>query len=93
MRHRANSQKKLQTTTQTAARQLTGLIRTIAEAPHGQRNHLVFWSGCRLAEMVAAGLLSRATAIGLAIEAASRAGLSRIEAQRTLESAFEDRFI
>jgi Bifunctional DNA primase/polymerase, N-terminal len=73
---------------QSAARQLEGLIRTIAEAPEGQRNSIVFWAGCRLAEMVSAGLIGRASASALAVEAATRSGLLRFEAQRTLESAF-----
>jgi len=82
------AENEFQTTTRSAALQLRGLIRTIAAAPEGQRNSLLFWGGCRLSEMVSAGLLCRADAIEIGMEAAARTGLSRIEAQRTLNSAF-----
>jgi hypothetical protein len=70
-----------------AHNKLAGILRTIALAQEGERNALAFWGACRLAEMVAAGLLSQTDALALAIEAASRAGLSRAEAQRTAQSA------
>ena len=72
-----------------ARRKLCGLIRTIADASEGNRNAVTFWVGCRLAEMTVAGEISQADAIGLAIEAACHAGLSRQEAQSTLRSAFQ----
>jgi hypothetical protein len=71
-----------------ARRKLCGIIRTIAEAREGERNAVTFWGACRLAEMVDAGEIHRGDAIGLAIEAASHAGLSRQEATHTLRSAF-----
>jgi hypothetical protein len=74
-----------------AERKLNGIIRTIAEAREGERNHVTFWGACRLAEMVAAGTLTRPTAINLVVEAASRAGLPRQEALRTAQSAFRAR--
>jgi hypothetical protein len=67
---------------------LAGILRTIARARAGERNCVTFWGACRLAEMVAAGNLTRDQAIALAIEAASRTGLSRTEALRTAQSAF-----
>ncbi len=76
-------------TSEAADRQLDGIIRTIARGPEGERNNLSFWGGCRLAELVAAGVLSRDFAIGLGIEAATRNGLSRCEATRTIQSAFK----
>jgi hypothetical protein len=75
-------------TPQSAARKLEGILRTIAQATEGTRNQICFWGGCRLAEMAAVGLLSRDTAMALAIEAATRSGLPRLEAIRTLQSAF-----
>jgi putative DNA primase/helicase len=71
-----------------AAQRLTGIIRTIASAREGERNHVVYWGACRLAELVAEGALERSNAINVAIEAASRAGLPRHEALRTAQSAF-----
>jgi hypothetical protein len=74
-------------TPQTAARKLEGVLRTIAQAAEGTRNQVTYWGSCRLAEMVSVGLITRDRAIGLAIEAASRNGLSRHEAMRTVRSA------
>jgi hypothetical protein len=71
-------------------RKLDGIIRSIAFASEGERNHLCFWGACRMAEMVADGALTRNDAIDLAVEAASRAGLPRSEARRTAESAFRN---
>ena len=75
-------------TPQVAARQLEGIVRTIGEAQEGQRNCILFWGANRLAELAAAGFLSRDNAMAIAIEAASRSGLSSFEAQRTVLSAF-----
>jgi Bifunctional DNA primase/polymerase, N-terminal len=74
-----------------AERKLNGIIRTIAEAREGERNHVTYWGANRLAEMVADGRLARTEAIYIAVEAASRAGLSRAEASRTVQSAFRGR--
>jgi hypothetical protein len=71
-----------------ARRKLCGIIRTIAEAREGERNQVTYWGGCRLAQMVDAGEISCGDAIGLAIEAASHAGLPPHEARNTLRSAF-----
>jgi Bifunctional DNA primase/polymerase, N-terminal len=74
-----------------AERKLDGITRTIAGACEGERNHVTYWGACRLAEMVADGKLARGEAFALAIEAANRAGLSRAEAARTVQSAFRGR--
>jgi hypothetical protein len=71
-----------------AQRKLAGILRTIARAHEGQRNALTFWGACRLAEMVAGGMLAQADALALAVEAASRTGLPHSEARRTAQSAF-----
>jgi len=73
-----------------AHRKLAGILRTIARAHQGERNSLTFWGACRLAEMVAGGMLSQADALAIAIEAASRTGLSYTEARRTAQSAFRE---
>jgi hypothetical protein len=74
-----------------AQRKVDGIIRTMVEAPPGQRNALAFWGALRFAEMVSQSLLSRADAIELVVEAASRAGLPRHEARSTAHSAFRIR--
>jgi hypothetical protein len=78
--------------TDKAQRKLDGIIRTIAYANQGERNHIVYWGACRLAEMAADSLLSHDEAIAIAVEAASRAGLPHTEARRTAQSAFQSQF-
>jgi hypothetical protein len=65
---------------------LAGLVRFVAGAPPGQRNNVVYWAGCRAGEMVASGLISAETAATVIAHAAMRAGLSRLEAERTASS-------
>jgi hypothetical protein len=83
---------KVSTSSEQAQRKLDGIIRTIASAGVGERNHITFWGACRLAEMVAQSVLGRDDALEIAIEAASRAGLPRHEARRTALSAFQNQF-
>jgi hypothetical protein len=66
---------------------LEGIIRAIACASEGERNHLTFWGACRLAEMAAQSIISRRDAIEIVVEAASRTGLPREEARRAAQSA------
>jgi phage baseplate assembly protein W len=74
-----------------ARRKVDGIIRAMVEAPPGQRNALAFWGASRFAEMVAQSLISRADAIEIVVEAASRTGLPRHEARNTAHSAFRIR--
>ncbi len=78
-------------TSGSAQQKLDGIIRAIASAREGARNSLTFWGACRLAEMVTEGTISRADAIAIAVEAASRNGLTQTEALRTAQSAFQVR--
>jgi Bifunctional DNA primase/polymerase, N-terminal len=59
------------------------LIRVVSTAPAGARNSLTFWAGCRIGEMVGTGLLEARVAAKVIAEAATRAGLSYSEAERT----------
>jgi Bifunctional DNA primase/polymerase, N-terminal len=68
---------------------IAGLIRTIANASEGERNHITFWASCRFAELVQQGDIGEGDAIDIIIEAAARAGLSGHEARRTAQSAFQ----
>jgi hypothetical protein len=67
---------------------LRHIVRAIGRAREGERNNFAFWGCCRIAELVADGGLSRDHAISIAIEAASRLGLSRREAEASARSAF-----
>ena len=62
---------------------LMRLVRLIAGARAGERNELTYWAACRAGEMVASGLLAADAAAAVIAEAATRAGLSRAEAERT----------
>lgn len=66
--------------------ELMHLIRLIARAREGERNNLTFWAACRAGEMVASGMLKADAAVGLIAEAATRSGLPRPEAERTVWS-------
>jgi Bifunctional DNA primase/polymerase, N-terminal len=68
---------------------LARLVRLVAGGRDGERNALTFWAGCRAGEMVASGLLDADTAAELIAEAATRAGLPRVEAERTARSGIE----
>src|SRR5262249_41039209 len=61
-------------------RRLQQILRRVVGAHDGERNRLAFWGACRLAEMVATGLISETNAMALIIDAAMAAGLPRIEA-------------
>jgi hypothetical protein len=62
---------------------LMRLVRLIAEAQAGERNKLTYWAACRTGEMVASGLPDADAAAAVMAEAATRAGLPRLEAERT----------
>jgi hypothetical protein len=65
---------------------LRGLIRTVATASAGERNRILFWAGCRAAEMIADGSLSESEALAELTAAAVYAGLPEQEAIRTIRS-------
>jgi hypothetical protein len=71
-----------------ARNKVAGIVRTVAGASEGERNHLTYWGARRLAEMTELG---QGEAIEIIAEAASRAGLPYSEAVRTARSAFRGR--
>jgi hypothetical protein len=73
---------------------LDAIIATVAQAPEGQRNNVVFWAVCRLYEMIFDQDLNQSdcTAALKAIEMAARhAGLGDQEINRTIMSAIRRR--
>jgi hypothetical protein len=72
--------------TATAA-SLAGIVRRLESAHEGERNALLYWGACRMAEAVRAGLISQSDAVSLIANAASRTGLGRDETDRTIASA------
>jgi len=81
-------QSKRPLTTESVHAKIEGIFRAIASARPGERNSLLHWGACRLAELVAQSLLSSTNAHDIAIEAARRTGLPYPEALRTVKSAF-----
>jgi hypothetical protein len=65
---------------------LRAIVRKVALAPVGERNALLFWAACRCGEAVCEGKVPRDWVSEVLIEAAARAGLSRPEANRTVQS-------
>jgi hypothetical protein len=65
---------------------LTRLVRLVAGAREGERNGITYWAACRAGEMVASGLFDADAAVSLIAEAATRAGLPPVEAERTARS-------
>jgi hypothetical protein len=65
---------------------LARLVRLVAGACEGERNGLTYWAACRVGEMVASGLFDADAAVALIVEAATRTGLPRLEAERTARS-------
>jgi hypothetical protein len=66
---------------------LMRLVQLIAGSRSGERNNITYWAACRAGEMVASGLIGAPAAAAVIVEAATRAGLPRAEAQRTAWSA------
>jgi Bifunctional DNA primase/polymerase, N-terminal len=74
-------------TSEQARRKIDGVIRAIAGAREGERNHLTFWGACRLGELAACGAMNADFAVEVVVEAATRNGLPAAEARRTALSA------
>lgn len=64
-------------------RALTGIAGRVAAAQEGERNAVLYWAACRCTERQ----IGRSEIEGLLIPAAMQAGLSEIEARRTIASA------
>jgi Bifunctional DNA primase/polymerase, N-terminal len=70
-------------------RWLRGLIHTVATAPEGQRNSILFWAACRAGEAIRAGKGAEDFVIGVLRESAMHAGLTLREAQQTIRSGIQ----
>lgn len=67
-----------------------GIVRTVVNAAEGERNRVLFWAACRARDMIAAGEVDRPAGIQVIEalhQAALRAGLPSLEAERTIKSA------
>ena len=68
---------------------LRNIAQRVERAVEGERNCVLFWAACRVAELERDGLIDQAWAAELLALAATRAGLPEIEARRTIKSGFE----
>lgn len=67
--------------------QIKGIIGAALQAEEGNRNMLLFWAACRLAEMVDADLLVQEWAAAVIGETGARLGLPERETRATIASA------
>jgi Bifunctional DNA primase/polymerase, N-terminal len=67
---------------------ILGIAKRVERAAEGERNNLVFWAACRAGELVRAGEVDDASCAALLEFAAMRAGLSPLEARRTIKGGF-----
>jgi hypothetical protein len=68
-----------------------GILRTLVDASEGDRNKVLFWAACRVADMYQNNEIDRPAGIQmieLLREGAARIGLGQREADRTIKSAF-----
>jgi hypothetical protein len=78
---------------------LDGLIRKVRDAvpptygKPGERNALLYWAACRVAEHAAGGTLDEAGGRAALHQAALDAGLDQFEIERTLDSALRGRTV
>jgi hypothetical protein len=80
---------RLRTAPRSTDAAVTGILRAITDAPEGNRNSTLNWAAYRMGECVTAGNLSRRDAESLLTGAALAAGLTRIEADRTIASGLK----
>jgi hypothetical protein len=68
---------------------IAGIVNAVATAAEGNRNSTLNWAAYRLGERVRAGNIGRTEAATLLAEAASNAGLPKVEADRTIASGLK----
>ncbi len=67
---------------------VTGLVAAVLAAKSGQRNDVLFWAACRMAEAAGAGAVGSDEGRELLLSAADRIGLDYSEAAASIDSAF-----
>ena len=69
---------------------IDGALRLVRQAAVGERNKLLFWAACKLAERASAGQIGEHEAQAHLTAAAHDAGLTGVEVSRTIASAFRN---
>jgi hypothetical protein len=68
---------------------LQRLARRVIHTPEGQRNGVLFWAACRLAEEIRNGKIDERSGVAVLTGAAPRAGLPEGEAKATIGSGLK----
>jgi hypothetical protein len=69
-----------------ADRAIDGIVRAVQDAPEGQRNAVLHWAACRLAERVQGAQIGSGEALALLVAAGAGIGLTEAEARATARS-------
>jgi hypothetical protein len=69
---------------------IRGALNVLANAHEGERNRILFWTACRMAEAMRAGTISESEATGLLLSVGRSVGLFDREILRTARSGFEE---
>lgn len=65
---------------------LRGVVATVLDAKQGERNCVLYWASCRVAEMISDGQLAEAEAVDILTRAGEAAGLGPGEVAATVAS-------
>jgi hypothetical protein len=65
---------------------LRGVVATVLDAKEGERNCVLYWASCRLAEMISDGQLDESDAVDILTRAGEAAGLGSAEVAATVAS-------
>jgi hypothetical protein len=71
---------------------LRGALNVLAGARKGERNHALFWVGCRIGEALRAGIITELEATELVLSIGRQIGLLDREILRTARSGFREGF-
>lgn len=83
---RGNTTRSVAVDDESLKNQIRGLLTAVLQAEEGNRNSLLFWAACRLAEMIGADLVSYELAEALLERAGDELGLSAREIRSTIMS-------
>ena len=65
---------------------LRGVVATVLDAKQGERNCVLYWASCRLAEMISDGQLDESDAVDILTRVGEAAGLGPGEVAATVAS-------
>ena len=83
------SLRKPERTIGTSGGAINGILRTLSDATNGERNSTLYWAARRIQDRIAAGEIDRSRAERDLLYAARQCGLTDLEAERTIASAWK----